>query len=70
MSLAFINGAKGNPDKQKWIETIGAYMYYSLILAAFDPVQARQIHDSPAHHIAQAYVTKMAYEYVEPQKNK
>lgn len=70
MSLAFVNGAKGNPEKQKWIEKTGAYMYYSLVLADFDPKRARVIYDSPAHHIAQAYVSKMAYEHIEPSKGK
>lgn len=68
MSLAFIHGAKSNPNKSKWIEIIGQYKYYCYILAEFDPNRAEQIYDNPADEIAKAYVTKMAYEYQDPIK--
>jgi len=38
-----------------------------LILAGFDPVRADAIFDSPALTIAEAYVSKMAYDYI-PEK--
>jgi hypothetical protein len=37
-----------------------------LILAGFDPVKADAIFDQPAQTIAEAFVSKMAYEYTEP----
>jgi hypothetical protein len=44
---------------------VGAYYYYSLILADFNPVTADKIFDNPAHVIAEAFVSKMVYEYIE-----
>jgi len=62
------NSAQADGNKQRWIEQIGVYYYYSLILSAFDPVRADAIFDLPAHRIAEAYVSKMAYEFIKPQK--
>jgi hypothetical protein len=39
-----------------------------LVLAGFDPVVADRIFDQPAHVIAEAYVSKLAAEYVKPKK--
>jgi len=50
------------------VESVGAYYYYSLVLACFDPVKAKAIFDQEAHEIAEAFVSKMAYEYVEPDR--
>lgn len=44
---------------------MGEYYYFSLILGGFNPVIAEQIFDNPAHVIAEAYVSKMAYEFHE-----
>jgi hypothetical protein len=51
------------------VRKVGAYWYYSLILANFDPTQALVVFDNPAHVIAEAWVSKMAYEFVEPQQH-
>ena len=51
--------------KKKWIKTVGAYYYYSLILANFNPIIANEIFDNQAHVIAEAFISKMAYEHVE-----
>jgi hypothetical protein len=65
MSMAFVKGGKSDPNKQKWIETVGTYYYYCLILSNFNPNVAEQIFDNPAHIIAQSWVSKVAYEHVE-----
>jgi hypothetical protein len=51
--------------KKRWVKSVGVYYYYSLILANFNPVIAQEIFDNQAHVIAEAYVSKMAYEHVE-----
>jgi hypothetical protein len=62
--VAFVpKGAKPDGTKQKWIEGMGTYYYYSLILAGFDPAKADAIHDRPAHEIAEAYVSMMCYNH-------
>lgn len=60
-SLAFIKSGKGNAAKQRWIEEVGVYYYYCLVLSDFNPVVADQIFDSPAHVIAEAFVSKIVY---------
>jgi hypothetical protein len=67
-SKSFSNQGKASASrhfKKNWVKTVGAYYYYSLILANFNPVIANQIFDNPAHVIAEAFVSKMAYEHVE-----
>jgi hypothetical protein len=54
--------------KKRWVKHVGAYRYYSLILGNFNPVTADVIFDNPAHVIAEAFVSKMTYEYVEQSK--
>jgi hypothetical protein len=62
MSTAFMGKkAKRNEAKEKWIEKVGTYWYFSLVLAGFDPVKADQIFDNPAHVIAEAFVSMMAF---------
>jgi len=68
MALAFSKGGKSDPNKQKWIETVGAYYYYCLILADFNPNVANEIFNNEAHVIAQAWVSKVSYEHVEVNK--
>lgn len=68
MSMAFVSGGKQDPNKQKWIEKVGAYYYYCLVLANFDPNRADAIFDNPADVIAQAWVSKVAYEHIEIKK--
>jgi hypothetical protein len=65
MSMAFVSGGKSDPNRQSWVARVGTYWYYSLILANYNPVTAEQIFDNPADTIAESWVTKMAYEYVE-----
>ena len=64
-SLAFTGKSHSNQNKKAWIQDIGVYWYYSLALAEFDPCRALVIFDNPAHVIAEAWVTKMAHEYIE-----
>ena len=65
-STAFITpNSKKYPNKQRWIELIGAYWFHSLCLADFNPVEAERIFDQPAHVIAEAVVSQMAYNYYE-----
>ena len=45
-----------------WVQTVGAYRYYSLVLAGFDPIRADAIYDTTADVIALAFVSKMAFE--------
>jgi len=59
------SGAKPDATKQKWIEIVGIWKYYSLILAGFDPVKADAIFNNPAHDIAEAYVSQMCYNHKE-----
>lgn len=60
--------SKRNPPKEKWIDSVGVWWYYSLVLAGFDPIRASVIFDNPAHVIAEAFVSMMAYNYVEPEQ--
>jgi hypothetical protein len=60
--------AKRNLEKEKWIEGVGVWWYYSLVLAQFDPIRASVIFDNPAHVIAEAFVSMMAYNHVEPEQ--
>lgn len=57
--------ATRNQAKEKWIEQVGSYWYFSLVLAGFNPVVADEIFDKPAHVIAEAFVSMMAYNYVD-----
>lgn len=64
-SMAFMpKGAKKDINRQKWIEQVGAYYYHSLCLANFNPSSALVIFDNPAHVIAEAVVSQMAYNYI------
>jgi hypothetical protein len=56
---------KDTDVKTKWSAHIGTYYFYCLSLANFDPVRADVLHDSPAHAIAEAVVTKMATTYTD-----
>lgn len=68
-SVAFIApGSKKYPNKDSWIKHVGVYYYYALALANFNPVEADRIFDNPAHVIAEAWVSKMAFDYFEPKK--
>lgn len=49
---------------------LGSYRYFSMILANFDPQKADVIFDNPAHIIAEAYASKVIYEYRDPPKKK
>jgi hypothetical protein len=65
-SIAFVpKNSKGNGNKQAWIESVGVYYYYSLLLADFNPVVADAIYNQPAHVIAEAYVSQMCHTYVD-----
>lgn len=61
-------GSKKYPNKQSWITYVGTYYYYALALSNFNPVEAERIFDNPAHVIAEAWVSKMAFDYFEPKK--
>jgi hypothetical protein len=63
-----MRSGKQSVYKKRWVKHVGAYYYYSLILANFNPVIADKIFDNQAHVIAEAYVSKMTYEYVEHKK--
>lgn len=56
-------GAKPDGTKKKWIESVGTYRYYALILANFDPARADVIFDNPAHEIAEAFVSMLCYNH-------
>jgi hypothetical protein len=58
-------GSKKDLNRQKWIELVGVYYYHSLCLANFNPTEAIKIFDNPAHVIAEAVVSQMAYNYFE-----
>jgi hypothetical protein len=47
-----------------WAERVGVYWYYSLILGNFNPTFAKEIYDNPAHVIAEAFVSQMAYNFM------
>jgi hypothetical protein len=65
-AIAFIpKNSSGNGNKQAWIDYVGVYYYYSLILSGFNPVLADAIHDNPAHVIAEAYVSQMCHNYTD-----
>jgi hypothetical protein len=62
--MAFMSpSAQSVAEKAKWIEAIGTYRYYALILAQFNPVEADLIHNMPAHLIAEAFVSKLSHEF-------
>jgi hypothetical protein len=68
-SVAFIPpNSKKYPNKDAWIKHVGTYYYYALTLSNFNPVEAERIFDQPAHIIAYAVVSQMAYNYYEPKK--
>ena len=54
---------KKDAEKDKWIQLVGAYWYYSLILAHFNPVLALQIFDNTADFIAESFVSKLCHDY-------
>lgn len=56
--------------KSIWTNKIGNSRYNALILANFDPVRANAIMELRIDQIAQAYVSKMCYEYIDPQTQK
>jgi hypothetical protein len=56
-------GAESSAEKQKWIESIGIYRYYSYILGEFNPIVADAIYNLPAHLIAESFVSKLANEF-------
>jgi hypothetical protein len=56
-------GAKPDGTKQKWIERVGTYRYYALILSNFDPLKAEAILDLQAHEIAEAFVSSLCYNH-------
>jgi hypothetical protein len=58
----------GSAKKSIWINRVGTYKYYAYILSGFDPVKAEKIYDSRADQIAEAFVSKMCYDYVEPKR--
>lgn len=60
--------AKRNIEKERFITEVGTFWYYSLILSGFDPVRAETIFDNPADVIAEAYVSMMAFNHVDPDK--
>jgi hypothetical protein len=62
------NAVKENQAKRQWIEEVGIYKYYALILTGFNPVLADQVFDQPADVIAAAFVSKQAYEYIDKQR--
>ncbi len=55
--------AEAVPEKQKWIEQVGTYRYYSHVLAHFNPAEAEVIYDMPADLITAAFVSKLASEF-------
>ncbi len=71
--MAFIDddvSTSETPETKKvWIEEVGTYWYYSLILANFNPDTAERIFDNPADVIAEAYVSMKCYQW-SPKKGK
>jgi hypothetical protein len=57
-----------NGFKIIWSNKVGSFKYFSYILAGFDPIRAEQIWDTRADQIAQAYVSKVCYEFVDIKK--
>jgi hypothetical protein len=64
----YSSGGGGSAKKNIWVNRIGTYKYYAYILAGFDPKRADDIFDSCADQIAEAFVSKMCYDYVEPKR--
>jgi hypothetical protein len=56
------------PNREKWADDIGEFWYLSLVLSDFNPTEALRVYDNPAHIIAQAWVSKQAFNYIEPQR--
>lgn len=63
--MPFLAGGKDDPNKKAWIQHIGMYRYYSLVLAGFDPIRAEAIYDNPAHVVAEAFVSKIVSEHID-----
>lgn len=64
MSFAFMSQQSTAPaEKQKWIDRVGAYRYYALMLANFNPAVADEIWNRDAVTIAEAFVSKLCHEY-------
>ena len=61
------NAGKANPNREGVVKAVGEYRWFCLLLANFNPCVADQIHNNPADKIAEAYLAKTAYEYVEPE---
>jgi hypothetical protein len=59
-------GGGGNLRKRIWLARVGDFKYHAYVLGGFDPIRADAIFDQPADVIAEAAVSKMCYEYVEP----
>lgn len=62
---AFPSTEKPNGNKQQWIDKVGTWRYFALILADFDPVRADAIMGYPESTIAQAFVSRTCYNYSE-----
>ncbi len=62
----------GAPSLKKsiWTNKVGSARYNALILANFNPSEAEKIIDMRADQIAQAFVSKMCFEYIDPQTQK
>jgi hypothetical protein len=68
-SYNYTSGSGGGSAKKSiWVNRIGTYRYYAQILAGFDPIRADLIFDSRADQIAESFVSKMCYDYVEPKR--
>lgn len=61
----FTSNEKPSASKKRWIEKIGSYRYFALLLADFNPVTANLIYNQRASVIAQAYVSRACYNYSE-----
>jgi hypothetical protein len=64
----YSSGGVSSAKKNIWVNRIGVYKYYAYILADFDPKRADEIYDSRADQIAESFVSKMCYDYVEPKR--
>lgn len=66
----YMSNGPSSLKKSIWTNKIGNSRYNALILAGFDPVKANSIMDMRIDQIAQAFVSKMCYEYSDPQTQK
>jgi hypothetical protein len=62
---------KDGKKRSEWIERVGTWKYYALVLAGFDPIKADEIYRmTPPDKIAEAICSQTCYKYqsIDPPK--